>query len=110
MGDVPALPGRPLPEWTRDREPPAPEALVGRMESEIRIPERLEAGVTALVGAARAGLADAARRAGERKGAFRLLEADACLTYACEVALDATDPSPLLERVLEAVVDEAEAS
>jgi hypothetical protein len=35
-----------------------------------------------------------------RESAFRLLEADALLTYACEAALEAEDPEAALRRVL----------
>jgi hypothetical protein len=35
-----------------------------------------------------------------RESAFRLLEADALLTYACEAALEAEDPAGALRRIL----------
>jgi len=35
-----------------------------------------------------------------RESAFRLLEADALITYACEAALDAEDPQDALRRIL----------
>lgn len=35
-----------------------------------------------------------------RASAFRLLEADALLTYACEAALEREDPEPALRRIL----------
>lgn len=38
-----------------------------------------------------------------RESAYRLLEADALLTYACEAALDSADPDAALRRVLVAV-------
>jgi hypothetical protein len=57
---------------------------------------------------AREALRDALSGEGERRGAFRLLAADAYVTYACEVALDSQDPTAALERVVEGVVAEAE--
>jgi hypothetical protein len=53
-------------------------------------------------------LRDALAGRGERRGAFRLLAADAYLTYACEAALDSQDASAALERVVQKVVAEAE--
>ena len=38
-----------------------------------------------------------------RESAFRLLEADALLTYACEAALESDDPATALRRILTAV-------
>jgi hypothetical protein len=38
-----------------------------------------------------------------RESAFRLLEADALLTYACEAALESEDPRAELRRILLAV-------
>lgn len=38
-----------------------------------------------------------------RDSAFRLLEADALLTYACEAALESDDPEAALRRVLAAI-------
>jgi hypothetical protein len=35
-----------------------------------------------------------------RESAFRLLEADALITYACEAALDCEDPEGALRRIL----------
>ncbi|MDF2697623.1 MAG: hypothetical protein K0S65_6006, partial [Labilithrix sp.] len=35
-----------------------------------------------------------------RDSAFRLLEADALLTYACEAALERDDPETALQRIL----------
>jgi hypothetical protein len=48
-----------------------------------------------------ARLATARARLGRvRDSAFRLLEADALLTYACEAALDRDDPETALRRIL----------
>ena len=109
MSGAPTPGASALAAWIVRREPQAPEALLGRTADQVRVPEPLDGAVDALVEAARSGLADARRRIGERRGAFRLLEADACLTYACEAALDATDPTRLLGRILDGVVAEAEA-
>ena len=38
-----------------------------------------------------------------RESAFRLLEADALLTYACEAAVEAKDPDAALRRILVAI-------
>jgi len=48
---------------------------------------------------------DAARaRPGRvRESAFRLLEADALLTYACEAALESGDPEAALRRILSVI-------
>ncbi len=60
----------------------------------------------ALARAGTAALAEAiALPPGERDAAFRLLAADALLTWACEAAAGAPDPRAMLERVLEQVAD-----
>jgi hypothetical protein len=57
----------------------------------------------ALSSEARSRLAVARARTGRvREGAFRLLEADALLTYACEAALEHDDPEAALRRILAA--------
>jgi hypothetical protein len=38
-----------------------------------------------------------------RESAFRLLEADALVTYACEAALEADDPESALRRILSVI-------
>ena len=48
-----------------------------------------------------AALERALAEAGERRGAFELLAADALLTYACERAAEAPDPEAELLRILE---------
>jgi hypothetical protein len=62
----------------------------------------------ALLSEAHAGLRDACAGRGERRGAFRLLAADAYLTYACEAALDRGDPSGDLRTMVSRVAREAE--
>ncbi len=58
----------------------------------------------ALTEAGRRRLDDARARPGRvRASAFRLLEADALLTYACEAALESDDPATALRRTLAAV-------
>jgi hypothetical protein len=61
----------------------------------------------ALTAEARRALAEARAGAGERRGAFRLLAADAYLTWASEVALASHDPAAALLRIIEEVVNEA---
>jgi hypothetical protein len=52
---------------------------------------------------ARKRLAEARAELGRvRESAFRLLEADALLTYACEAALERDDPRDALRRILDA--------
>jgi hypothetical protein len=63
---------------------------------------------TALLSEVRAALQDARAGRGERRGAFRLLAADAWVTYACEVALLEGEANASLLRVLQAVLAEAE--
>jgi len=60
----------------------------------------------ALAVAARARLAEARAQPGRtRASAFRLLEADALITYACEAALDTEDPEDALRRILTSTSD-----
>jgi hypothetical protein len=55
----------------------------------------------ALADEGRVRLAAARARTGRvRESAFRLLEADALITYACEAALDTEDPEAALRHVL----------
>jgi hypothetical protein len=87
--------------WLAERTPKPPADLA---ESLGTIPD----GSTSVVeGLARAGsdrLADALARPGRvRESAFRLLEADALLTYACEAALESEDPEAELGRILASI-------
>jgi hypothetical protein len=60
--------------------------------------------VGALTHAGRERLNAARNRPGRvRESAFRLLEADALLTYACEAALEAEDPATELRSILAAL-------
>lgn len=86
--------------WLASRRPPPPAELAEAL--------RLEGSGGPLdVALTRAGLArleEARVRPGRvRESAFRLLEADALLTYACEAALESEDPRRTLRRILLAV-------
>lgn len=84
--------------WLASRRPKPPEDLA----------EGLDVGAVAegplvkwLTEAGRARLAEARGRPGRvRESAFRLLEADALLTYACEAALESEDPETALRSIL----------
>lgn len=106
-----------LTDWLGARRPLAPSDLaeavqaalaehaVGRAGSadEVAGPTRTDGWVDGLTQAGARRLADALERPGRvRESAFRLLEADALLTYACEAALEADDPERALQRVLAA--------
>jgi hypothetical protein len=86
--------------WLAERSPPAPDDLASALGAVAGGPS-LDAALT------EAGLArlDGARaRPGRvRESAFRLLEADALLTYACEAALEVDDPPVALRRILSAI-------
>ncbi|MGD8730192.1 MAG: hypothetical protein PVF90_10835, partial [Gemmatimonadota bacterium] len=59
--------------------------------------------VSVLTHAALARLDEARARPGRvRESAFRLLEADALLTYACEASLETRDPAGALRSILAA--------
>lgn len=80
------------------------------VEAEARVPEtvgpRPPSVAEALAEAGAAALDEAmALPADDRASAFRLLAADALLTWACEAAAGAADPRDALERVLERVAD-----
>jgi hypothetical protein len=63
-----------------------------------------EPSADALSSEAQSRLAAARARTGRvRESAFRLLEADALLTYACEAALERDDPEAALRRILAAI-------
>jgi hypothetical protein len=104
-GSAPAA-GRTLRDWLSEREPAVPAALLAQMGGERPL-ALAEPPLEALAVEARAGLRDARVGAGERGGAYRLLVADAYLTYACEVALASGDPAGSLQRVVHQVVSEA---
>ena len=96
-----------LRAWLLEREPPVPGALLRHLDgahSRVTPDELLDT----LLGEAEKALEDARAGEGERRGAFRLLAADAYVTYACEVALEGDDPAARLVQVVERVVREAE--
>lgn len=86
-----------LAEWIVSRRPAPPADLAARV--------RVEGGIAAFdvalsdVGCDRLGQARA-RPGRVRESAFRLLEADALITYACEAALETEDPPGALRRIL----------
>lgn len=86
-----------LSSWLSERRPVPPAELASALALAQTgdSPERLltEAGLRRL--------AEARRQPGRvRESAFRLLEADALLTYACEAALEGDDPEAGLRRIL----------
>lgn len=93
---------RPLSEWMASRRPASPPDLAAALSLKDA-GDPLEA---ALTGAARTRLAEARAQPGRmRASAFRLLEADALITYACEAALDTEDPGGALRRILASTSD-----
>ena len=89
-----------LESWLAGRTPEPPSDLAAALR-----PGRDSGPHTdALADAAQARLADARARPGRvRESAFRLLEADALLTYACEAALESEDPQAALRRILQVI-------
>jgi len=87
--------------WLASRQPSPPADLGAGLASGAEAGGSLVDGLTA-TGLAR--LDEARARPGRvRASAFRLLEADALLTYACEAALESGDPASELQRVLAAI-------
>jgi hypothetical protein len=86
--------------WLARRTPAPPQGLAEAMRP-------LAAGTSLYASLADAGLdrlQQARARPGRvRESAFRLLEADALLTYACEAALESDDPEAALRRILAAI-------
>lgn len=83
--------------WLSDRRPVPPAELA----SALALPQEGGAPERALTEVGLRRLAEARRRPGRvRESAFRLLEADALLTYACEAALEGDDPEAGLRRIL----------
>ena len=96
-----------LRAWLLERDPRVPDALLRHLDgalSRVKSDDLLET----LLAQVESALEDARSGEGERRGAFRLLAADAYVTYACEVALEGDDPAALLIHVVEWVVREAE--
>lgn len=83
--------------WLASRQPSPPPDLAEALEV-----ERSGSSLTSTLadaGLERLGLARA-RPGRVRESAFRLLEADALLTYACEAALESEQPRAALRRIL----------
>ena len=95
-----------LRAWVAAQEPPAPDAFLELVEE--RAPSQERTTLDRLMSETRVALRDALAGRGERRGAFRLLAADAYLTYACELAIESSDPESALERIVSEVVAEAE--
>ena len=91
-----------LGAWLEAKIPPVPPAFRARLLADA------EAGAPAPgsppFSRVRSALKGALAREGERKGAFRLLAADAWITYACEAALAADDAEAELRSVLDEVL------
>jgi hypothetical protein len=87
--------------WLASRRPAPPADLADGVRRAVTGADSLVGALTAAGGA----LLDEARaRPGRaRESAFRLLEADALLTYACEAALETEDPMTALDDILAAV-------
>lgn len=90
-----------MSEFLADRRPPPPPDLA----DSLRVPEDPGGALDeALSSSALERLQEAEASLGRiRESAFRLLEADALLTYACEAALESEDPDAALGRILAAV-------
>jgi hypothetical protein len=86
-----------LQQWLEARKPAPPPDLAAAVTLEERPGDRAE--LLAAEGVARLHLARS-RLGRERTSAFRLLEADALVTYACEAALQGDDPEGALRRIL----------
>jgi hypothetical protein len=86
--------------WLAARRPPPPPDLASALGPAVgngTLPEALTRATLERLGQARARLGRV------RDSAFRLLEADALLTYACEAALESEDPKAALKRILSAI-------
>jgi hypothetical protein len=98
--------GLSLEAWVAKREPPVPDALlrhVGDAADVPDVPAEAAGALETLLSEARRALGDALVGAGERRGAFRLLAADAYVTYACEIALQSSEPLPALLGIVSVV-------
>lgn len=83
--------------WLTARLDPVPEALAVRLDGDEEGEELVETLLLRGLGA----LSDALGPPGpDREAAYRLLVADAYLTYACEAAVEADDPEAALEEIL----------
>ena len=91
-----------LSNWMAGRRPAPPADLAAA----LHVDDAGGAFDVALSLAASTRLADARSRPGRvRASAFRLLEADALVTYACEAALETEDPEGALRRILASTSD-----
>lgn len=91
-------------QWLASREPSPPGGLRSSLSALTLDDDAADDGSglpDVLAAAARQRLEEALATPGRvRASAFRLLEADALLTYACEAALEAEDPGAGLRRLL----------
>jgi hypothetical protein len=89
--------------WMAGRRPTPPADLGGAIAFAEDAGTSVDALVAALSAEGGSRLAAARARLGRvRASAFRLLEADALITYACEAALEREDPEAALRQVLSA--------
>jgi hypothetical protein len=89
-----------LESWLAERRPEPPDGLAGALRPVPASGSRADG----LTEAGMARLDEARARPGRvRESAFRLLEADALLTYACEAALETEDPDAALGRILQVI-------
>ena len=101
--------GSTVREWLQERHPAAPDALLRHLEVDRSADDTAPADVLeALLSRADRALRDACAGHGERRGAFRLLAADAYLTWACEAALEDEAPSARLREIVARVTRHAE--
>jgi len=85
------------------RRPTPPTDLAEALDFAGEADTSADAWVAALSAEGGSRLAAARARLGRvRESAFRLLEADALITYACEAALEREDPEAALRQVLSA--------
>jgi hypothetical protein len=83
--------------WLAARRPPPPDDLAAALtlaDGPGGLAERLEREGARRLDVARAHLGRV------RASAFRLLEADALITYACEAALESENPEDAFRRIL----------
>lgn len=107
MSGTPHPPAGPtLSAWMAERDPP-PAAFRPHLASTDPCAGEGDL-VDALLAEARRALRDALAGRGERSGAFRLLAADAYLTYACEAALEGDAPGSALLAIVQGLVAEGE--
>ena len=87
-----------LQAWIRTRSPAPPMELGPWVDGADRGPPSVDD----LTRVGLRALDQARARPGRvRDSAFRLLAADALITYACEAALEEEDPDPVLCRILQ---------